>query len=233
MKYFVVGDIHGCMDKLTQVLSFWKKDEERLVFLGDLVDRGPDSLDVILKVMDLRVNHDAIVLKGNHEDLFLNWLKAPDDESDLYLNQGGAQTIDSFFGKRVAYQQSPSQLAKYIQENFSEEIDCLSSMKLFHETEKHIFVHAGVDLHMKDWKNTNEKLFNWIRNPFIYGKNETGKTIIFGHTPTRTIHPDKVDDVWYSPCHTKIGIDGGAVFGGKLHALRINEETTEYEVVSA
>lgn len=94
-----------------------------------------------------------------------------------------------------------------------------------------MFVHAGVNLLLKDWKNSNTNDFRWIRNPFIYEKNDTGKIIVFGHTPTMFIRSEMKSDIWISPCKTKIGIDGGAIYGGMLHGLRINYDMP-YEVVS-
>ncbi|MCU7667118.1 metallophosphoesterase [Bacillus thuringiensis] len=226
-KYFVIGDIHGCYDKLIKLLEFWNPKEEKLIFLGDLIDRGDRSLDVLLHVKKLVEDYGAIVIKGNHEELFLNWLESPATQSVVYLNQGGYETVSSFMEGTNIGKHTPAFLTNYINDYFQEEISFLKTLPLYFYDELYIFVHAGVDLYKADWKNTRDLDFNWIRNPFIYGKNETNHTIVFGHTPTRLIHKDESDDIWVSPCGTKIGIDGAAVFGGKLHALRINGKEFE------
>jgi len=97
-KVFVVGDIHGGMELLEKILQYWNDKEEQLVFLGDFVDRGPDSLKVIQKVMELTEEYGAIALCGNHEQLFLKWLQYPEKLKEYYFNAkiGGINTIESF-----------------------------------------------------------------------------------------------------------------------------------------
>lgn len=230
MKYFVVGDVHGCYDSLVALLEHWNPKTEQLILLGDLVDRGRKSLDVLHLAMRLKEEHGAIILGGNHEDLFLDWLNEPEDEG-FYYDLGGRETIDSFFENNLTFQRSPEQLAKLIKEGFPDVVAFLKERPSFYETSHYIFVHAGIDFNFSDWKNASDSTFKWIRERFIYGKNETGKTIIFGHTPTHLLNQDKSDGVWISPCGTKIGIDGGCVFGGKLHGISIhNDERHMYSV---
>ena len=81
-----------------------------------------------------------------------------------------------------------------------------------------LFVHAGVDLRLDHWLDTVPKDFYWIREPFHTGKNTTGKTIIFGHTPLKGLNEDgDYMKLWQHD--GKIGMDGGAVFGGALHGV--------------
>lgn len=221
MEYFVVGDVHGCFDKLKLLLeTHWKKEREQLIILGDLIDRGPRSREVIQLAMSLRKEYKAIILKGNHEDLFLDWLEDP-LEMSYYYDIGGRETVDSFFDERVTFQKDPLLLTESIRIRYKEEMGFLKSLPNYHEADGFIFVHAGVNLDFKDWKNTNDNDFKWIRHEFIYRKNETEKTIVFGHTGTRKLNADKSDDVWFSPCGTKIGIDGSCGDEGVLHGLRI------------
>lgn len=226
-RYFVVGDVHGCYDKLVNLLNFWDKKEEKLIFLGDLIDRGKQSLEVLALVRRLVNEFGAIALRGNHEELLSMWIQHPHTESGLYLTQGGYETVTSFIGKELIYKYTAPFLAKYISENFRDELTFINNLPYYYHDNMYIFVYAGVDLDKANWKNTSEKDYCWIRNPFIYGKNETNHIVIFGHTPTRLLNKDKSDDVWVSPCKTKVGIDGAAVFGGKLHALRIKGKSIE------
>lgn len=230
MNHFVVGDVHGCFDKLQELLNIhWDKKEERLILLGDLVDRGKNSREVIQLMMKLKEEHNAIILKGNHEDLFLDWLSDP-YELDYYYNIGGRETVDSFFEEKLSFQLAPHLLAERLRKEYPAEMEFLAGLPNYHEHENHIFVHAGVNLAYENWRNSSDNDFKWIRDMFIYAKNETGKTIVFGHTVTRDINESKSDDVWFSPCGTKIGLDGACVFGGYLHGLKI--KNGKYEVCS-
>lgn len=221
MNYFAIGDIHGNMDHLNNILKFWNPDKELLIFLGDLIDRGTSSYDVVQEVMNLKKKYGARVIKGNHEEMFLNFLEDPKNEHEVYLGNGGDQTISSFLKQKVTIDSDLDIIVRRLQNDFSEEIDFLSEMISYIETDNYIFAHAGLDFNYLNWRTQEEHNFRWIRNPFIYGTNDTGKTVVFGHTVTRYLNKDKSDNVWFSPCGTKIGIDGAAVFGGKLHGLKI------------
>lgn len=220
MKRFVIGDIHGELEKLDTLLSQWNVDNERLVFLGDFVDRGPNSYGVVERVRQLHEAYGADVVGGNHDQMLLDWLERP--ESYYYYGQGGGKTIDSFFGESLTHLYTPDHLAKRIKKEFPETIAFLEGLPNYLEWRDFVFVHAGVDLTYLDWRETNKPDFRWIREDFHYKPNKTGKTILFGHTPTFYLNKDKSFDVWVSPCGTKIGLDGGAVFGGNLHGLKIN-----------
>ena len=225
VSYFVIPDIHGCNSPLQSMLHLWDKKKEHLIQLGDMIDRGPNSLEVVQTFMRLKEEGVATVLKGNHEDLFLTFLDYPEEEGQFYYNQGGRQTIASFMGEDVIYRRTSTYIASYIKEHFADEITFIRNLPLYVEKEKWVFVHAGVNLVLADWRNSNENDFNTIRNSFIFEKNEHAQTFVFGHTPTRLLHQDERDDIWISPCGSKIGLDGGLVFQGQLNAMRIQGET--------
>ncbi|MFF2531214.1 metallophosphoesterase [Brevibacillus sp. NPDC058079] len=245
-ELFVIGDIHGELDKLHTLLTKWKQDSQKLVFLGDYVDRGKQSCGVIQLVRKLHKQYGAEVIGGNHESLFLQWLDDPEDfwflkwvedessvneeeeagmsESIAYYSLGGNRTIDSFYGKACAYRYLPSRHAEYIKANFDEEIAFLRGLPHFFEWKEYVCVHAGVNLAYVDWKKTSDVEYRWIRKPFHYMKNDTNKIFIFGHEQTKHLHKNGTNEIWISPCRTKIGIDGGAVFGGLLHGVVVGGE---------
>ena len=229
---FAIGDLHGEEQKFVKMLKKWNPDNERLVLLGDLVDRGQNSLAVIQLAMELEKKFGAIVIGGNHDDIFLDWLKHPDLTSQYYFSEniGGIPTIRSFFnGENVVSRLEPSLISKILQEKFPNEISFLQKRPNFFEQGVHVFVHAGVCLDYIDWRETSRDDCTWIRDEFHKEENKTGKVFVFGHTPTKSLNPDKSTDVWVSPCQTKIGIDGGAVFGGVLHGLHVKTDGT-YQV---
>lgn len=228
---FVIGDVHGCYTKLKKLLTYWNPDSEQLIFVGDLIDRGEHSRDVVRLAMKLKQNYGAAIIGGNHEEMLLEWLDSPMQHTSFYYTVGGEETLASFYNKELVQSHHPEKLAEQMQQDFHEEIKFLRSLPDYIEVGSYLYVHAGVNLNLADWKNSGKQFFRTIREPFHQGDNQTGKTIIFGHTPTRRLHPDKRDDIWTSSCKTKIGIDGAAVFGGKLHGLHV-KGNGEYQLYS-
>lgn len=229
--FFVIGDVHGCFPALKQLLTYWNPDTEQLIFIGDLIDRGEHSRDVVQLAMKLKKEYGAIVIGGNHEEMLLEWLDAPMQHASFYYMVGGEKTLASFYSSQLVQTILPEKLAERLQQDYPEEIDFLRSLPDYIEDKQYLFVHAGINLEITNWKNSGTRYFRTIREPFHYGANKTGKTIIFGHTPTRKLHQDKRDDIWISACKTKIGIDGAAVYGGKLHGLHI-QGNEEYQISS-
>ena len=170
---YAIGDVHGEYDLFQKLVAHYDPSIHQLVLLGDLNDRGPRTKECFLLGMKLVKETNAVYLRGNHEEYFLQFLQAPEDWYAPYV---------------------------------------------YYEWEEYLFVHAGVDLTKKDWRQTSDRDFLWIREPFHTGKNNTGKMIVFGHTITPMLYGDmQTTDLWYGD--NLIGIDGGAVFGGSLHGV--------------
>jgi serine/threonine protein phosphatase 1 len=205
-RIYAIGDIHGCHDRLLALMERididWATDT--LVFLGDYLDRGPRSFEVIDFLIDLKARHPRTVfLKGNHEAMFLDFLKGR--ETLAYIYNGGQQTLDSYF--RHNHQGHQLSIPK-------EHLDFLNSLVLCHVTEAYIFVHAGLRVGVPVEKQAEEDLL-WIREPFIESRHDFGKTVVFGHTP--------LPEPLVTP--EKIGIDTGAVYGRQLTCVRLPDMT--------
>ncbi|MGP6146112.1 metallophosphoesterase family protein [Jeotgalibaca sp. A122] len=221
-KLFVIGDLHGEYEMLKELLKKWDRNDQQLLFIGDLADRGPNSKSCIELVQYLVQNEGAICLTGNHEQIFLNFLRHPDSYFGNYLINGGGNTISSLLPDLKQSRATPEEIAALVKEHYPKLKNYIETLPLYYEWHDYIFVHAGVDLSLEDWKNTQASDFYWIREPFHHGSNKTGKTIVFGHTPTPILHQDSSNfNVWMSD--NKIGIDGGAVYGGILHGLVFDE----------
>ncbi|OQX01434.1 MAG: metallophosphatase [Desulfobacteraceae bacterium IS3] len=198
---FAIGDIHGSADKLIALMDKLDIDFENdtLVFVGDYIDRGPASFEVVEYLLNLKKRcRNTVFLKGNHEDMFLNYLEGPDKLT--YMMNGGKDTLESYLKKS-------SENSELIPQ---QHIDFFKSLSLFHETEDYIFVHAGLRANIPMEKQEPDDLL-WIRNEFIDSNYDFGKMVIFGHTPflEPLIRPNKV------------GIDTGAVYGNKLTCLKL------------
>ncbi len=203
-RIFAVGDIHGTFDKLVLLLDRLVIDWERdcLLFIGDYVDRGPQPYAVVERLVALRREHPGtIFLRGNHEEMLLNYLAGRD--RFLYLANGGQRTLDDYrrHGPDGRWPPIPA-----------EHMEFFESTVFCHETGDHIFVHAGLRPGVPLERQLSEDLV-WIREEFIRSACDFGRRVVFGHTP--------FSRPWVEA--NKIGIDTGAVYGNKLTCVELPE----------
>lgn len=202
-RYLAVGDVHGRSDLLEAMLNHWlpRLDARRqVVFLGDYIDRGPDSAGVLERLMDLgRKRPDTVFLLGNHERLCLDAIDR--GQEFQWLVNGGMATMESY-GLR------PEQ----IKELPAGDLAFLRSLRLYYDTPDYLFVHAGLRPGVP-LEQQQPKDLVWIRDDFFQSETPYHKTVVFGHTPFS--QPLERDDI--------IGIDTGAVFGGGLTCLALPE----------
>ncbi len=196
-RLFAIGDIHGCLDKLDNLLEQipvnWERD--KVIFLGDYIDRGPDPKGVVQRIMDLKAfwPNSIVPLKGNHEEMFLAYMQG---DHVPFISQGGDKTIESYTDEEGHFFCPP------------EHIDFLQDTAPFFTTEHFIFVHAGLKPGIPLEEQNIEDLL-WIRSEFINSSYDWGRRVIFGHTPFNSPLIQK----------NKVGIDTGAVYGGRLTCL--------------
>ncbi|MEO4053741.1 metallophosphoesterase family protein [Solibacillus sp. CAU 1738] len=220
MNIFVVSDIHGMYEPFQKILNYWD-EESVLVILGDLIDRGEHSYEVVKKVMILKKQYGnkVIYIKGNHEQMLLDYLDNPTMNNERYFKNGGVETLKSFIQNMD--EEAVSENANIMLTQYEKEINFLREGHLHYQIGNVLLTHAGFDSELEHWQNSIERDFIWIREHYRI-ENKTSLVNIFGHTPTRYIHES--DDIWVSPCKTYIGIDGGCVYNGQLNALLINEQ---------
>nr|WP_106780696.1 metallophosphoesterase family protein [Lysinibacillus timonensis] len=239
-KVFAIGDIHGNYNLLEKILSKWNPKEEQLVFLGDYIDRGPDSLKVIRKVIELSKEYEVITLSGNHEQIFLYWLQNAEKSSDFYFHEkvGGVQTLQSFLPSiengDTILNMNVNEVVQLVKEQNGNEIDFMKHLRTYYQWGSFLFVHAGIDAHVEDYKETKEENFYWIREEFYSVPHVAKESIVFGHTPTLNLNHDKSNNVWISSCRKKIGIDGGVIYpGGQLHGVILTKDSDELVIYAA
>jgi serine/threonine protein phosphatase 1 len=200
-KTYAIGDIHGSLAKLRGLIARCERDAGgepmTLVFIGDYIDRGPDSRGVVDYVMRLeaRLGANAIVLKGNHEELAV---AAADDSmrAGNWLLNGGDKTLRSY-GVASAQELPADHLAWF------------RGLRLRFDDGQRLFVHAGIDpARPLDDQDAHDLV--WIREPFLTDARDHGRLIVHGHTPLRTGTPDLRSN--------RLNIDTAAVFGGPLTA---------------
>ncbi|HBF42821.1 MAG TPA: serine/threonine protein phosphatase [Desulfobacteraceae bacterium] len=199
-RVLVIGDIHGCLDMLIRLMDKvdLRPDKDRLIFLGDYIDRGEDSKGVVDRILDLKKYSSQIeCLMGNHEAMFLDYLSGINRGSFLY--NGGTKTLESYIAGR-SKKEEPLVPVDHLQ--------FYKSLKLYIELQDYYIVHAGFRPGVDLMEQEQEDMI-WIREPFIHSNYDFGKRVIFGHTP---FHQPLVMD-------NKIGLDTGAVYGNKLTCL--------------
>ncbi len=242
-RTFAIGDIHGDAGALDEVMARMPKltADDTIVFLGDYIDRGPDSRGVIERVAALPKQTQAAVvtLRGNHEDAWLRCLEDPDAAMAFLLPPGNGcgQMFRSVMGRPRLKEDD-----ELGQEELSEMLDVrrwfpspladwLRELPHWYEDDHAIYVHAGLDGEGHEWKHPRDsrlKPLLWMREPDFYA-NYKGKRVVFGHTSVKDLPRDHESpearehgdayDVWWRG--DLCGIDTGCGKGGHLSVLEL------------
>lgn len=222
LRVYAIGDVHGRADLLTQLFSGIDADMEANptpravhVFLGDYIDRGPRSRDVLDLLIARGVRHETVFLKGNHEVLVEQFLRRP--ESLVTWRQvGGIQTLLSY-GIRPSFNPDAAEqaaLARRLADALPPaHVAFLGSLKRSFSCGDFFFVHAGVRPGVPLLQQTDEDLF-WIREKFLNCQDKFEKIIVHGHTPVAEVE-------FHS---NRINVDTGAFATGRLSCLRIEAD---------
>jgi serine/threonine protein phosphatase 1 len=205
-RLLAVGDVHGCMEELRALLDAVRPTAaDKLVFLGDYVDRGANSRGVIDLLVELRDSGRCrtVFLRGNHEDMFLDFIGERGHHGEAFLFNGGRSTLASY---GLPQGLRGEEVRGKIPESH---VEFLRNLELHHLDEPFLFVHAGVSP-IRSLADQLEEDLLWIRDQFIRARHPFPQTIVFGHTPQREV-------LWHLPF--KIGLDTGCVYGNKLSCL--------------
>lgn len=228
IRTLAISDIHGCYDEFNTLLNTveYNPEQDKLILLGDYVDRGLKSKEVVEQVKSLVEEWGVIALKGNHDQMMIDAFNK-EDEDERWLRNGALQTIESYCGQDSFIdgfeQDTYMEAKKYIKNHYAHHLEFLNTLPLYYETDNHIFVHAGINPIHENWKESQStRDYLWIRDVFFNYATNLEKKIVFGHTPVANLHG--IEDIWFSPMGDKIGIDGGCVFGMNLNCLEISEE---------
>jgi serine/threonine protein phosphatase 1 len=205
-----VGDVHGSLAKLRELVERCEKFAAgaplSFVFLGDYIDRGPDSAGVVRYLMELQAlrGERLIALRGNHESVLLDVCDGV-CPPDVWLSQGGDATLRSYRAARA--QDLPATVLNWFR-----------SLPLSHDDGRRFFVHAGVNP-MLPLQAQEERDLIWIREPFLSARRDYGRLIVHGHTPLKSGEADLRAN--------RLNLDTGAVFGGPLTAALFADGRTE------
>ena len=219
-RAYAVGDIHGRLDLLEEILSKIHSDLQRrpakstlLVFVGDLIDRGPDSAGVVERLRTYR--HDGVrtvFLLGNHEEVLLRILNGESSLIESWLRFGGAQCLSSYgIDPHTVRSMRPAEAVEAVRAAIP-----AAHVKFFEEFidtcrfGDYLFVHAGIrpGVELDDQRQSD---LRWIREPFLLDETDHGFMVVHGHTISSDIEERS----------NRIGIDTGAFATGLLSALAI------------
>lgn len=179
MATYVIGDVHGRLALLDQLVRDvpWDVERDKIVFVGDLIDRGRDARGVIERIMELKAkNENIVVLKGNHEQMMLDCLDYGDFQW-LIPENGGLATLESY-GLHLSQLRDVSDIKIP-----AEHVRFVRGLAPFHEDDQAIYVHAGLVIGQTASETAPETLM-WTRDAHFF-RYYSGKLCFFGHTPTQ------------------------------------------------
>jgi serine/threonine protein phosphatase 1 len=223
VRIYAIGDVHGRADLLEQMfaaidtdLDRYPADDSLHVLLGDYIDRGPSSRQVIDLLIERERLHDMVLLKGNHETFPIEFLRNPSILSE-WSKYGGMQTL-------ISYGLTPSTKVDALAQNAlaeefafalieSRHTQFFTRLKNSFSCGDFFFAHAGVKPGVPLARQRDEDLF-WIRDDFLLHEGQFEKMVVHGHTPVN--NPDFRDN--------RINIDTGAYATGRLTCLIIDKE---------
>lgn len=228
-RTLLISDIHGELSLFEELLEKiqYNENKDQLVLLGDYIDRGPSSKEVLSKIAQLQKG-GARILMGNHEQIMLDVFEMENKyDWDFWLHTaGGLATMRSYGFTENDLEKAGSlekfSLIPFFSDEIIEHLELIRHMNTIIEQDDYIFVHAGVDPKIPLQQNTT-KSFLWIRDEF-HRNYKGNQTVVFGHTPTPTLHRNRENHQIYFGKNRIIGIDGGAVFGGQLNCLELPSE---------
>ena len=226
-RAYAVGDIHGRLDLLDHLLERIETDiSEReprrnfIIFLGDYVDRGPDSAGVLERLLTYRLDGaETVFLAGNHEELFLRVMRGDSSVLSQWLKFGGAECVESY-GVNVAQllRLPRSEAVALLQAKIpASHVDFMAEMDDSYRFGDYLFVHAGIRPGIEIDEQSRADL-RWIREPFLSHAADHGFIVVHGHTI--------VDDV--EERRNRIGIDTGAYRSGLLTAVAVEDDRRWY-----
>lgn len=202
-KIFIIGDVHGCFYTLENLLNSWNKEEEQLIFIGDLIDRGNFSPQTVRLVKQLVKDEDAVCLMGNHEFAMVKAIL--ETKTNTWFGEMGTETLAQYKNAGLKAKND----AKWLQE-----------LPLIWQNENFILSHAGISILSENPFNKMDKeSVLWTRSEL---KNMEGKIQIHGHTPT-------YDNPTYNEKSNSWNIDSACVYSNKLTGIKfhINGELLE------
>lgn len=227
VRIYAVGDIHGCLHLLKDLWQRIRQDaranpaEEHVeIFLGDYLDRGLDSYGVVEALSTPPPpGWQRVCLRGNHEQLMLDFLESP-ASLEFWRQNGGLETLASY-GVDVSRTRDMSQAEAVAKELASKmpphHLSFLRNLPVYLSIGQYFFVHAGVRPGVPLDRQRQEEML-WIRDAFLHSDMDFGKVVVHGHTPVETPQQRK----------NRINVDTGAYLTGKLSCAVLEGDSVRF-----
>ena len=224
-RAYAIGDVHGCLDLLDRLLARIESEiadkrapKTSIVFLGDLIDRGPASAQCLERLRTYSPPFATVhFIMGNHEEVMLRVLDGDSELLASWLRFGGAETLRSYGldPRDIAELSDEDRLARIRAAIPASHVDFLRSFADSISFGDYLFVHAGIRPGVALSEQSQSDL-RWIRSPFLEDSSDHGFVVVHGHTITNAV------DV----APNRIGVDTGAYCTGVLSALAIEGPRT-------
>ncbi|TDM01367.1 serine/threonine protein phosphatase [Macrococcus hajekii] len=197
MNYFVVGDVHGCFYTLKKLLQHWDSDRQQLIFVGDYINKGKHSQQVVKLIRNLERKYPGTVcLKGNHEYEMVRYIERNIPEN--MIKDNFRNTLDHYD----------------LKEKYRDDLKWMKKLPLYHENEALYITHAGVNwLNFRKFKEDS----GWCVLRYRGRLKKMSKLQVFGHTPTESKHPE------FNKTFNALNIDSGAGHFDAMSAVLIDE----------
>jgi serine/threonine protein phosphatase 1 len=219
-RWYAIGDVHGCYDLLDQLIRLIDLDDEQrgesdthLLFLGDYIDRGPDSRSVIELAMKLDIGQERVIsLMGNHEETLLATANGDRRAATLFHKMGGRETLMSYGVSAEAYDNADAAgIIDLVRAAVpAQHLAWLRNLPPSHLAGDYLFVHAGIRPGVPLSSQLSSDL-RWIRSGFLDSSINHGVMVVHGHSVSSEIDSRA----------NRIGIDTGAYASGRLTAIGI------------
>jgi serine/threonine protein phosphatase 1 len=237
-RTFAIGDIHGDLESLFKVLACFPalSEEDTVIFVGDYLDRGPQSAQVIdyIRKLHTQIPARVVALRGNHEDAWLRVIERGWPEFVAPIPNGCLAALRSFTGGPVPDEEEEAkgeEMQSLLRGKFfpKDVVEWMQNLPYWYEDEHAIYVHAGLPSTPDGFQHPSEvkqkAALLWCRDEKFF-REYSGKLVVFGHTATiclppelSSYTPDDPADIWAGPC--TVGLDTGCGKGGFLTALEL------------
>lgn len=226
-RAYAIGDVHGCLQETQVLLNKIKTDNDYrataktyVVFLGDLIDRGPQSKGVIEFLMQFPYKFaEPLFIMGNHEEMMVRGMTNEADLLPAWLKYGGYECAQSYGVNKSELQDKDCHLIQRILRRAipRKHVDFLSEFLDYVQFGDFLFTHAGIKPGIPLGEQSPREL-RWIREPFLNHNGDLGVTVVHGHTVSAEVVVK----------HNRIGLDTGAYQTGRLSALCIDEDEISF-----
>ena len=237
-QVFAVGDIHGCNSLLKKIHRKILNKSEKvmgnkiLIYLGDYIDRGSKVKETIDTIINFKpMNFKCVFLRGNHDQMLLDFVNGKSESLTVWLYNGGAETLKSYCRIKISDDLLNSSSGKQqIREKFTkalpkEHLQFFNGLQFSYTWKDYFFVHAGIDP-SRPLNKQREIDMIWTRTPEFLASNQPfEKIIVHGHTPNKNVE-EKIN---------RINLDTGAVYSeyGKLSCMFIDAKENRRETFAS